>query len=37
MVRREKMSEMITKMLEQGVIQPSLGPWASPVVLVPTI
>ena len=35
MVRREKMAEMITKMQEQGVVQPSSSPWASPVVLVP--
>ena len=35
MIRREKIAEMITKMQEQGVVQPSSSPWASPVVLVP--
>lgn len=34
-VRREKMAKMITKMQDQGVVQPSSSPWASPVVLVP--
>jgi len=29
------MSEMIDKMREQGVAQPSSSPWASPIVLVP--
>ena len=31
---RDKVEEMITKMEEQGVIQPSHSPWASPIVLV---
>ena len=35
MVRCEKMAEMITKIQEQGIVQPSSSPWASPVVLVP--
>ena len=26
---------MISDMMEQGVIQPSVSPWASPVILVP--
>ena len=34
-VRREKVSEMIDAMEKQGVVQPSVSPWASPVVLVP--
>ena len=35
MVRRGKVSEMVSAMEEQGVIRPSASPWASPVVLVP--
>ena len=31
----ERVSEMIDKMREQGVVQPSSSPWASPIVLVP--
>ena len=31
---RGKVEEMIKKMEEQGVIQPSHSPWASPIVLV---
>ncbi len=31
---RHKIDEMVEKMTEQGVIQPSRSPWASPVVLV---
>ena len=34
-VYREKISQMIAEMQDQGVIRPSLSPWASPVVLVP--
>ena len=34
-VRRQKMNEMVSDMREQGVVQPSSSPWASPVVLVP--
>ncbi len=33
--RRQKVSEMIDAMEKQGVIQPTVCPWASPVVLVP--
>ena len=31
---RHKIEEMVQKMTEQGVVQPSQSPWASPVVLV---
>lgn len=31
----EKVSNMVDDMLRQGVIQPSVSPWASPIVLVP--
>ena len=34
-VRRQKMNEMVSNMQDQGVVQPSSSPWASPVVLVP--
>lgn len=34
-VHRETIGRMIDEMQEQGVIQPSASPWASPVVLVP--
>ena len=34
-VHRETISQMTDTMQEQGVIQPSISPWASPVVLVP--
>lgn len=34
-IYRERVSEMIDKMREQGVVQPSSSPWASPIVLVP--
>ena len=34
-VHREKISAMIDEMLNQGVIQPSVSAWSSPVVLVP--
>ena len=35
MSRMAKISDMIDDMLQQGVIKPSVSPWASPVVLVP--
>ena len=31
---RKKMEELVQNMMEQGVIQHSNSPWASPVVLV---
>lgn len=34
-VRREQLDKMVTTMQEQGVVEPSSSPWASPVVLVP--
>ena len=34
-IYRQRVSEMIDKMREQGVVQPSSSPWASPIVLVP--
>ena len=34
-VHREKISAMVDEMLAQGVIQPSVSAWSSPVVLVP--
>ncbi len=34
-VRRATMKQMIESMQAQGVVQPSLSPWSSPVVLVP--
>ena len=34
-VRRALISEMINEMCEQGIVQPSVSPWASPIVLVP--
>ena len=33
-VLRAKVEEMVTEMLDQGVIEPSTSPWASPIVLV---
>lgn len=35
MVRHEIVAQMIDEMQKQGVVQPSVSPWASPVVLVP--
>ena len=32
--RRQKVEHLINEMQEQGVIQPSQSPWASPIVLV---
>ena len=32
--KRELISEMVDKMVEQGIAKPSVSPWASPVVLV---
>ena len=34
-VHREKISAMVDELLAQGVIQPSVSAWSSPVVLVP--
>ena len=34
-IHRETISRMIEEMEGQGVVQPSMSPWASPVVLVP--
>lgn len=34
-IRRKKITEMIDQMKDQGVVQPSCSPWASPIVLVP--
>ena len=34
-VRREVISQMTEDMTKQGIIQPSMSPWASPVILVP--
>ena len=34
-VHRETISKMIDEMSKQGIVQPSISPWASPVVLVP--
>ena len=33
--RREKVAELIDKMMRKGVVQPSTSAWASPIVLVP--
>ena len=35
LIKRELIDAEIDKMLDQGVIQPTASPWASPVVLVP--
>ena len=34
-IRRETIRRMVDEMCEQGIVQPSRSPWASPVVLVP--
>jgi hypothetical protein len=34
-VHRDKVGQMVSEMKKQGVIKPSMSPWASPVVLVP--
>ena len=34
-VHRALISEMVNEMCEQGVVQPSVSPWASSIVLVP--
>ena len=34
-IRRHKMDELVAAMQEQGIVEPSSSPWASPVVLVP--
>lgn len=34
-VHREKICQMVVEMKDQGIIKPSMSPWASPVVLVP--
>ena len=35
MVHREVIGQMVKDMQDQGIVQPSVSPWASPVVLVP--
>lgn len=35
MVYHDQVEQLVGKMQEQGVVQPSTSPWASPVVLVP--
>ena len=35
MIYREKIAEMVMEMQERGIVQPSMSPWASPVILVP--
>ena len=34
-IQREKIAQMVAEMEVRGVIQPSVSPWASPIVLVP--
>ena len=34
-IKRDKIAELIKNMQQQGIVQPSSSPWASPVVLVP--
>ena len=34
-VHRNTIGQMVAEMKDQGIIQPSISPWASPVVLVP--
>ena len=35
MVHREVIGKMVKEMQDRGIVQPSVSPWASPVVLVP--
>ena len=35
MVHREVIGKMVREMQDRGIVQPSVSPWASPVVLVP--
>ena len=34
MAQRDEMRQLLTRMLQEGVVEPSTSPWASPVVLV---
>ena len=34
-IRRAMIAEMVDDMRKQGIVQPSVSPWASPIVLVP--
>ena len=34
-IRRALISEMVNNMRREGIVQPSVSPWASPIVLVP--
>ena len=34
-MQRDTIKQMVDEMQEQGIVQPSKSPWASPVVLVP--
>ena len=33
--QREKVRQLVDDMLSRGIIEPAVGPWSSPVVLVP--
>ena len=35
MMHREVVGKMVIEMQDRGIVQPSVSPWASPVVLVP--